>query len=40
MVIAEGAIVEIGYHNELVAAGGRCAEMYETRTFHAQEVAA
>ena len=35
VVVDEGRIVEIGSHDELVAAGGRYAEMYETWISHA-----
>ena len=35
VVVDEGGIVEIGSHDELVAQGGRYAEMYETWISHA-----
>jgi ATP-binding cassette subfamily B protein len=36
VVVDEGRIVEVGSHAELVAAGGRYAEMYETWISHSQ----
>ena len=36
VVIDEGGIIEQGSHDELVAAGGRYAEMYETWISHAE----
>ena len=38
-VVEDGAIVELGSHEELVAMGGRYAHMYETWMSHAQPVA-
>ena len=35
-VVDDGRIVELGSHDELVALGGRYAEMYETWLSHAQ----
>jgi len=40
VVIDEGGIIEMGSHDELVAAGGRYAEMYETWISHAEGSAA
>ncbi|HLX88872.1 MAG TPA: ABC transporter ATP-binding protein, partial [Acidimicrobiales bacterium] len=37
VVVDEGRIVEVGSHSELVARGGRYAEMYATWVSHAQE---
>ena len=34
VVVDQGAIIEIGSHDELVAQGGRYAEMYATWTSH------
>jgi ATP-binding cassette, subfamily B, bacterial len=36
VVIDDGGIVEVGSHDDLVARGGRYAEMYETWTSHAR----
>jgi ATP-binding cassette subfamily B protein len=36
VVIDDGGIVELGSHDELVAAGGRYAEMYETWISHTE----
>ncbi|HXR54382.1 MAG TPA: hypothetical protein VN793_04975, partial [Acidimicrobiales bacterium] len=35
VVVDEGGIVEMGSHDQLVALGGRYAEMYETWISHA-----
>ncbi len=40
VVVDEGGIVEVGSHDELVEAGGRYAEMYETWISHAEGAAA
>ena len=40
VVVDEGRVVEMGPHDELVAAGGRYAEMYETWMSHAEGQAA
>jgi ATP-binding cassette subfamily B protein len=36
VVVDDGGIVEMGSHDELVALGGRYAEMYETWISHAE----
>ncbi len=40
VVVDDGGIVEVGSHDELVAAGGRYAQMYETWISHAEGQAA
>ena len=40
VVVDDGRIVELGSHEQLVARGGRYAEMYSTWTSHSEREAA